>query len=227
MRFKKTLITVLAITVLSSVFLLSNGAMVLGSVYKKLFVVDKPGVGQLEIEGKKDLGPEVTPPPSYDPEQREWKGSVSEQQEIKRVVREAFQAERDAMREDNRGSGVEFKNKFGGYFSSKHGELNKRQGYIENNNRMTDSSGISIADSGISKLDFKGISIDGTNAVVVVDEWAWTRYKQVASKGNASQSGIPPTEAKNARQHNLELALEDGGWKITSDQWVFVPGTEP
>lgn len=227
MRLKKTLITVLAITLLSSVFLLSNGAMVLGSVYKKLFVVDKPGVGQFEIEGQKDVSPEITPPPSYDPGQREWKGSVQDQQEIKRVVREAFQAERDAMREDNRGRGAEFKNKLAGYFSPKHGELNKRQGYIENNNQMSDSSGITIADSGISKLDFKGVSIDGTSAVVVVDEWAWARYKQAANNGNSSQSAIPPTEAKNARQHNLELELEGGSWKITSDKWVFVPGTEP
>jgi hypothetical protein len=90
---------------------------------------------------------------------------------------------------------------------------------------MSDSSGITIADSGISKLDFKGISVDGTSAVVVVDEWAWAKYKR--ANNNKNSNAIQPTEAKNARQHNLVLDIEDGKWKILSDKWVYVPGTEP
>ncbi|HEY3374236.1 MAG TPA: hypothetical protein VGK02_04130 [Candidatus Aquicultor sp.] len=188
---------------------------------KKMFTISKPGIGTLQIEGRKDTAvPDDPNPLIYDPNPREWAGDDDQISVIENAIREALQTERDAVKYANKNKAMEFKqNVLAKHFSAKTKELKKRQDYIDTNNSMSDNSGIVVADSKITKVEFKGVSVNGNKATAVVDVWTQTRYE------NSKNAMI--AEPANARQHTIELEQENGNWLIVSDNWVFIPGYEP
>jgi len=215
------ILAILAAILGSSLFFISRPKEGIAAGSKKVFTVTKPGMGTFQVEGRKDtVVPDDQNPLVYDPKQRGWSGDKTQIEAIKKVIGDALQAELDAVKDVNRGKASEFKQKkLPQYFSAKTNELKKRQGYIDKNNTMSDDSGIVVADSAVTKMDFKGVSVNGSQATAVVDVWTRTRYENTK---NAIVS-----EPANARQHIIELEQENGNWLIVSDKWVFIPGYEP
>ena len=215
------ILAILAVILGSTLFFISKPKEGIAAVNKKVFTVTKPGMGTFQIEGRKDTAvPDDPNPLVYDPKQRKWIGDNTQIKAIENVVEGALQTELDAMKYINRGRASEFKQKkLPQYFSAKTNELKKRQGYIDTNNAMSDSSGIIVADSTVTKMDFKGVSINGSKATAVVDVWTRTRYEDTKKP--------IISEPANARQHTIELEQENGNWLIVSDRWLFIPGYEP
>ena len=68
-------------------------------------------------------------------------------------------------------------NKLQQYFSGH--ELQKREEWI--NGAKQGEAKVRTIGAGISKIDYKGISVDGSQATVVVDVWTWAKYQDVKS----------------------------------------------
>ena len=81
-------------------------------------------------------------------------------EQLEQIVHDAFQAERDALLYENRGRSQELKDNLGKYFSTASGELQKRQHTIDVEIQSA-PAGVSRSDSTITKMDYKGIFVQG------------------------------------------------------------------
>ncbi|MHB8968646.1 MAG: hypothetical protein ACYC5A_06675 [Thermoleophilia bacterium] len=184
----------------------------------KEFTVQKNGE-TATIVGRKDTASTVDrKPPAYEPSEREWTGDAKTWAQIEQVIREGFQAKRDATLYENRGRIAEKNENLADYYSDKSGELQRVQNFTELHHP---APGIGRAESVITKMDFKGISVQDTMATVVVDVWSHVSDKDF----NTNQKLGPDIDT--AKQHTVTLELVDNRWLISEDLWVHMPGYEP
>jgi hypothetical protein len=108
----------------------------------------------------------------------------------------------------------DYHNKLSQYYSGD--ELQKREGWI-NGEKNAVSHGSRTIGAGVSKLDFKGITVQGNQATVVVDAWIWAKY----------QDGHGTMNPQNACQYTIILTQNNNQWIISRELWVFIPGYEP
>ncbi len=186
---------------------------------KKTFTVEKNGVTKT-IEGRKELPPiSSEQPPPYDPNDREWVGDPQTWAQLQQFIRDAFQAGRDAVLYVNRGRSEELKSRLDNYFSASTGELSRRRSVIDMEIQQT-PAGYGRSENIITKMDFKGISVQDNQATAVVDIYSHICYKDF-NKNRDDGCG------DNAEQHTVTLELENNKWLITRDLWVFMPGYGP
>ncbi|MCL4310326.1 MAG: hypothetical protein M0Z32_01720 [Actinomycetota bacterium] len=182
--------------------------------YTNTFTIQKKGK-TYTIEGRKDTTvPTPTDAHNYDPNYNQWIGDPQTWAELKQVVGNALRTEREVMIYTNLDS-QDYQNKLKQYFSGD--ELQKREEWI--NGEKQGEAKVRTIGAGISKMDYKGISVDGSQATVVVDVWSWAKYQDVKSGKIMNPS--------NARQHAITLTQNNDQWIITKDRWDFIPGYEP
>ena len=214
--------TFLAGALALTLFLIHHADSAASDTYQqniKVFTVKKNGQ-TFTVEGRKDTANiPAEAPPKYDPSDREWAGDPKIWEQLMQVVHDAFQAERDTLLYENRGRSQELKDNLNRYFSAASGELQKRQHTIDVEIQSA-AAGVGRSESTITKMDYKGISVQGDKATVVVDIYSETYYQDY--NNNRDEGG-----GSNAEQHTVTLELDNSKWLITKDLWVFLPGYEP
>ncbi|MHB1390021.1 MAG: hypothetical protein ACYCXF_02150 [Thermoleophilia bacterium] len=216
---KKTIIAITAIGLVGAlaftVFVARNPGNALSDAYKKTITMEKEGK-TFTIEGRKDTAaPTPQNAPKYDPNYNQWIGDPQAWAQIKQIVGDAMRTEREVMISTNLGS-QEYKKKLRDYYSGE--ELQKREDWIKGELKAV-SQGSRTTGAGISKMDFRGISIQGNQATAVVDVWSWAQY-QDDKTGHTSNP-------KNGEQYTITLAQNNNQWIITKELAVFIPGYEP
>ncbi|MCL5883314.1 MAG: hypothetical protein M1539_04980 [Actinobacteria bacterium] len=158
-------------------------------------------------------------PPDYDPGDRDWDGDPQTWAQLIPFIRDAFQAQRDASLYANRERSEELKGNLANYFSTSSGILQKKRNTIDMEMQSA-LTGYGRSESVITKMDFKGISVQDNQATAVVDIYSHTSWKDF--KTNKDDGG-----GDNAEQHTVTLEQENDQWLITKDLWVFLPGYGP
>lgn len=205
-----------------SFFLARNAGWALSGVNEhpttRTYTIEKNGVTKTVEARKELLHISGERPPDYDPSDREWVGEPQIWAQLKQVTREALQAQRDATLYVNRGRSAVSKENLANYYSADSGQLQLAQHEIDMTFAAPDDTGWS--ERTITKMDFKGISVQDNKATVVVDIWI-----HVADKDFKANRDLNSFE--NAEQHTVTLEMKNNKWMITKDLWVFLPGYGP
>ena len=186
-----------------------------GDTYQnKTFIIKKDGK-TYTVEGRKDtaVAAPADKPLPYDPNYNQWSGDPQTWAQLIQIVSDALRTEREVMIYTNLDS-QDYQNKLRRYYSGD--ELQKREEWINGEKTAVSRGGRTIG-AGISKTDFKGITVQGNQATAVVDVWSWAKYQDEHGTANPA----------NARQYTITLTQNNNQWIISKEGAVFIPGYEP